>query len=165
MENMHFAFALHLNERKQCMRLYVLIDEGRTEVYSVLEKVYHASVHIYQHAYDCTLPEQSILGRIYSIFWISTIIISPFLILEFVTRLKIHAPNIVLSRQILINKKVLSTHANADSWTTIKLRWQLINPILEIILAFLFTERQVADLNGPVLILLVSAFLGLYGPT
>lgn len=102
-------------------------------------------------------------GRVDGVPWIHAIVGPPFLIVEFVTCLQIHAPDMYLPRQVLVDQEVLTAHPNTNPRTPIELRLIPVEAILEVVFAPLFTQWYVADLHWAIFFLF-NSWVGLDRP-
>ena len=141
------ADVLDLHEGEERALLQLWLTECLSEIPAILEKVDDAAIHVDEHAdYAADLKfslEQQLLllivGELLAFVLVGRqmleiIVFFPSLVGEHVAGAQVHAPNLLLPGQVLVDEEVLAAHADANA-RRVRLRLrQAVNSILKVVL-------------------------------
>lgn len=141
------ANVLDLYEWEERALLQLRLTECLSEISAIFEKVDDAAIHVDEHADDSAdleFPlEQELLLLIFGellafvlVGWqvLEIVVFFPPLVGEDVASAQVHAPDLLLPRQILVDEEVLAAHADANARRVRLRRRQAVNSILKVVL-------------------------------
>lgn len=132
MENMHRARHLNLNKRVKLSLFQSRMDKRLSQIIPVFKEIKDASIDIKHHSNNAVLLENAKRWWVLLVELITFVVIPPFLIPVLVTCLKVQAPDVWLSRKVLVDHKIIPADTYTNSWILGPL-WDLVYPVLEII--------------------------------
>lgn len=138
---MHLTRYLNLDKRIKLSFFQCWVNIGLPKVISILIEVKSSSIHIKKDTYHCPSCENPELWRVLWVVFVNVIVRFPTFVPEFISRLEVNAPNIMLSGQVLIYLKIFSANSNAYPRLSVAF-WDSVDSVLEIVFVVLLFQRN-----------------------